>query len=717
MFFRTFAYVFAIVKLLPLFIITHDWNILQTNGISHYLTEITLCPILSRINNLAFSLIYLIVFILLSVIPFVVLIIYYIQFKKYDIFLGSSRTSFKLCVWLLYIFPYLLNQYIFSICVYNFFMKEHHPDVDYVLFIIIIIIQVVFIIFCLGISIVLSVLSMGSYYVTSKVLVSKVGGIEIKWICFAICQGIIELEYLLEFRTIIYIKGAVRIIYILYYLAYLFNLSSTFISQFTLSNIILNMCFFSCLIEFCVMYTFNNNLILLSSDSLFIVLKLILEIILALILNILITYKEEKRILNAFTTQNDGDNFSNSVKNIGYPILSKFILSFSGLSFNKKTTQLTIKLVNKFQTFFIFHKENCIHNKDCFCKKHRTEEIKKDFENFYYLNENNPQKIAFSFKEFCPALFNYVGSFLTNELNKVSSNNNGDLILLLIFFHMECNKNYNMTYYFLDKYMHTFQYKNSIIIRIQTELIKNRVKYLNKFFSTQNKTQVRVNSEEGKNVTNQENVKLHFKNIIYFIKIEEEIHNSFQVYYEFLVKTSLNEDEKESFEERIENTSNSLKRSKTNIIYYINSYFQTNDAKCLNFQICSKLSIYFKYFYGKIPKKLSFVFLPLTNFFNLSKYQINDNILLLRLSNSKSVEINIEYISDSLLVELGYSTHLDNKLDNLNDIIPQKYYDIYNKYLVDQVLQGNQNICISYCLLREKFYFLRMYHMDSSLIM
>ena len=78
---------------------------------------------------------------------------------------------------------------------------------------------------------------------------------------------------------------------------------------------------------------------------------------------------------------------------------------------------------------------------------------------------------------------------------------------------MECNKNYNMTYYFLDKYMHTFQYKNSIIIRIQTELIKNRVKYLNKFFSTQNKTQVRVNSEEGKNVTNQENVKLHFKNL------------------------------------------------------------------------------------------------------------------------------------------------------------------------------------------------------------
>ena len=70
---------------------------------------------------------------------------------------------------------------------------------------------------------------------------------------------------------------------------------------------------------------------------------------------------------------------------------------------------------------------------------------------------------------------------------------------------------------------------------------------------------MRVNSEEGKNVTNQENVKLHFKNIIYFIKIEEEIHNSFQVYYEFLVKTSLNEDEKESFEERIENTSNSLK--------------------------------------------------------------------------------------------------------------------------------------------------------------
>ena len=715
-YFHIFTYIFNLIKLLPVFIITHDWNVIHTKGISHYLIELTLGPILYRINDRIFSIMLLTFFLLLSIVPFIFLAIYYCKFKHYSVFLFKSKLLFQTCVWLIYIFPFLLNQYIFTICVFNFFMKKHHPNTNDYIFIIIIIIQIVFICFCLGVSFVLLILSIGPFYSTSNVLVTSLGSIELKWICFSICQGIIEMEYFVDFKVMIYIKCVIRGLFVLYVLACLFNLPQTFLSNFTLGNIIFYMCFFSCFIEFCAMYTLNDDLKLLSSNVIFVFLKFILEVILAIILNVVIKNKEEKRILNFFNTDNENVNSNTSLKNVGYALFSKFLLKFSGLTFDKKSTKLTLKLINKFQTFFLIHKENCHHKKDCFCKKHKVDEIKMNFDKFYFLNESNPRKFFFSFKEFCPALFDYVDSFLNLEINKASAFNNGELILLLILFQMECNKNYTMTYYYIDKYIHTSQYKNSLIIRIQTELIKARLKYFNKLLLKQSQLCIGNNQDESATLLNQENSKLQFKNIIYYMKIEKEIQKSFDLYYELLIKTTINDDSKDSFEGIIKSISKNLKLSKDTIIFYINSYFQTNNEKCLSFQICSKLSLFFKFFSGKIPKKMNLYFQPLTNFYNLSKFQINDNIILLRLSNTKNVVMHIEYISDSLLVELGFSTHIDLKLETLNDIISQKYSSIYEKYLIDQVLKGEQHIQVSYILLRDKFNFLRLYHCNVNLV-
>ena len=715
-YFHIFTYIITLVKLLPLFIITHDWNIVHTNGISHYFIELTLGPILYRINNLTFSVVLLVLMLLLSLVPFIYLLVYYCKLKRYDVFLFSSKNTFKICVWLLYIIPFLLNQYIFTICVFNFFMKKHHPRTnDYFCFIIIII-QIIFIGYCLIISFFLSILSIGPFYTTSKILVSTIGNVEFKWICFAICQGIIEMEYYLEFKTMIYIKCVIRGLYILYYLTFLFNLPKEFMSNFLLRNIIMNMCFFSCFIEFCAMYTFKDDLKLLSSNTLFIFLKLILEIILAVILNIIIKSKDEKYLLDFFAIDNENVNIGTSVKNLGFPLFSKFLLKYSGLVFDKTNTKLTLKLINRFQSFFIIHKENCHHKRDCYCKKHKVDEIKINFDKFHYVNESNPKKIIYSFKEFCPVLFSYIDNFLQTEINKVSAYNNGELILLLILFHMECNKNYTMAYYFLDKYVHTSQYKNSFVIRIQTELIKAKLKYYNKELIKQSKLGIGRNQEEKFSLLNQENSKLQFKNIVCFMKIEKEIQNSFDLYYEFLVKTTLSDDSTESFERDTKSISNQLKLCKDTIIYYVNSYYLTNNEKCLSFQICSKLSLYFKFFYGKIPPKLKVYFQPLTTFYNLSKFQINDNVLLIRLSNTKNVVMHIEYISDSLLVELGFSTHIDLKLDTLNDVISQKYSNIYERYLVDQILKGEHTIKIPYILFRDKFNFLRLYHFHANVI-
>ena len=64
-YFHIFTYIFNLIKLLPVFIITHDWNVIHTKGISHYLIELTLGPILYRINDRIFSIMLLTFFLLL----------------------------------------------------------------------------------------------------------------------------------------------------------------------------------------------------------------------------------------------------------------------------------------------------------------------------------------------------------------------------------------------------------------------------------------------------------------------------------------------------------------------------------------------------------------------------------------------------------------------------------------------------------------------------
>ena len=86
-YFHIFTYIITLVKLLPLFIITHDWNIIHTKGISHYFIELTFGPILYRINNLTFSVVLLVLMLVLSLVPFMYLLVYYCRLRNYNVFL------------------------------------------------------------------------------------------------------------------------------------------------------------------------------------------------------------------------------------------------------------------------------------------------------------------------------------------------------------------------------------------------------------------------------------------------------------------------------------------------------------------------------------------------------------------------------------------------------------------------------------------------------
>ena len=428
-----FKCLFIIMKLIPAFLITHDWNILHTKGISKYLFELTLGPLIHRINNITVLTILLTLFLLLSLIPCIILLVYYHRFKKYDFFLFNKRPPFKVCVHLVYFVPFLLSQYIFSLCVEIFFMKDHDSSINNTTYIFYVILSSFLILLLIAISLFLSAIFIGSFYTTGSVLVTDVGIVETKWIFFSLCQGISQLEFHIDFKIMMYIKSALRGLYAIFYVYFLIRVGRSVRCRNEIVNLILGMCFVSSIGEFAAMYSFNDDLVVLSSNVLFVMLKIIIEVFVSMIILTLIHIAEKNSAFFIFNREIDSKRHITN-KRVLYPMFAKFIMNCSNLEYTAKNLKFAVELINKFQNFLVAHKENCANKKGCYCHSHRPETIKNIFNEFVHVNETRPKKKLFSFKDFCPALFDYVEFFLLNEISKAHTVQNGDLILVQFSF-------------------------------------------------------------------------------------------------------------------------------------------------------------------------------------------------------------------------------------------------------------------------------------------
>ena len=697
-----FKCLFIIMKLIPAFLITHDWNILHTKGISKYLFELTLGPLIHRINNITVLTILLTLFLLLSLIPCIILLVYYHRFKKYDFFLFNKRPPFKVCVHLVYFVPFLLSQYIFSLCVEIFFMKDHNSSINNTTYIFYVILSSFLILLLIAISLFLSAIFIGSFYTTGNVLVADVGIVETKWIFFSLCQGISQLEFHIDFKIMMYIKSALRGLYAIFYVYFLIKVGRSVRCRNEIVNLILGMCFVSSIGEFAAMYSFNDDLVVLSSNVLFVMLKIIIEVFVSMIILTLIHIAEKNSAFFIFNREIDSKRHITN-KRVLYPMFAKFIMNCSNLEYTAKNLKFAVELINKFQNFLVAHKENCANKKGCYCHSHRPETIKNIFNEFVHVNETRPKKQLFSFKDFCPALFDYVEFFLLNEISKAHTVQNGDLILVLILFFLNVDQNYNQSYYYLDKFLYSAMYKNSFVMKLQVELLKKKMK---------KKTKSEAVYDNKKGLT-----QMKFRHMIYFIEIQKEIQISFELYYDFLIKTSLNDLARNtSFEKTIKKISKKLMVCKKIIAYYIENYKKETTEKTFSFQLCSKLTLYYKFFYGKVPSKLKIAFEPLANYLNVSKFNTTEKSMLLTFSTLKGIQINLKNLSDSLLFDLGYDSHSDTKLDFFADVLFTQYASVYETYIITEILKGSNKVEIPYILLKDKNHFLKIYSFDSIVI-
>ena len=132
-----FFWVIMILKFLPLFVITHDWNISYNRSISYWIRKFTFCEILSS-SKFYYTYISLIIILL------IILLNLYFFFIFYKIILKSKLLLKLYSFFIFYIF-YGFNQYIYSI-IAELIFNEKSKDLNKSFYYIIILLCIIIII-------------------------------------------------------------------------------------------------------------------------------------------------------------------------------------------------------------------------------------------------------------------------------------------------------------------------------------------------------------------------------------------------------------------------------------------------------------------------------------------------------------------------------------------------------------------------------------------
>ena len=102
-------YIFILFKIFPVFLLTHDWNIVSSEyrGLSSYLFEFTLGPILHKQKSNYLFVIIMATLFILSLFSYIIL-----QIACCSKFQNKNNSFFVISLYIIYIIPFfLINLY------------------------------------------------------------------------------------------------------------------------------------------------------------------------------------------------------------------------------------------------------------------------------------------------------------------------------------------------------------------------------------------------------------------------------------------------------------------------------------------------------------------------------------------------------------------------------------------------------------------------------
>ena len=296
---KSLYYFFLFFKLLPLIVVTHDWNISSHLGISFWIRKFTLAEIIADVHHIYIY--YTIVLILFFIVNIVCFLIIYLKSKiTYNgkLFHKHKTQVFFLSLVIFYLF-YAISQFYFSIfieVIFNDYSKNQNKIIYYIIIVIegIVVLFTFLITFFMG-----SIIIHEPFFINSlSPLLNQLGSIDIFPIFLLLQQIVVQLEFSLKFKQIFLVKLITRGIFCIYYIRNFFNYNNYYYKYnfYYLLKLLQSCCFVSCVIEFVFCYDYSNKLKVLQKDSAIIVIKLIFELICGIFLNETYFYIDNKKI-------------------------------------------------------------------------------------------------------------------------------------------------------------------------------------------------------------------------------------------------------------------------------------------------------------------------------------------------------------------------------------------------------------------------------------
>jgi hypothetical protein len=199
---------------------------------------------------------------------FILILIINISFYFFYLIYHRKNLEKIISTLFFYIF-YAFNQIIYSIISEILFNKKKQ-ELNYILSIITIIISLITIIliFYSNINLCTIFLHNPLFIRNNSLIINPLNQIDYSTALLSIIQGFIQLEFHLKFKYNVFIKSIIRGIFCVYYIKDFLTFNKYYY-RFYLEyskRMFLSFCFFSCIIEWCFYYDYNNELIILQKE-------------------------------------------------------------------------------------------------------------------------------------------------------------------------------------------------------------------------------------------------------------------------------------------------------------------------------------------------------------------------------------------------------------------------------------------------------------------
>ena len=703
-------YIILIIKLIPLLVITHDWDLNSNKGISKWIRKFTLAEI---INNITISEIFYIIGIIGFILSIIDLLLSFYFKSKVDLEgninskYNKELTFFSYNIFFLF---YAFTQYYYSFFVELIFSSRKNIMI-YLIGVILFSISVIFAIIN-SVNLSSIIIHEPMFIYNRSPLLNPLNKLDYYSMLISIIQIFIQAEFHLKFKEFILMKIIIRSIYCLIFIKIIFDFN-VYYSSFTFYKLLflyLCICFISCVIEFIFLYDYNNNLKILQKDEVTIIFKIIIEILISLIIVELHFYfdnrKLRKNILNF--NHNNPKSFNMSmikfINNVYYqeqPFLLRKI--FFDLYTEIKKRIHNPKCKNKSEKCYyceVFNSQNYLTQMNFYIEKIKE----SDKFNYNCIKKNFPLLVGFIDYE-----INFYETMTFDDTTII------DNIFFVIVYFFIYNHSYYRCIYLLEKIKEKPKIKKSFYCLAQIETLKEKILriYNNNLHQSNGRIQMITIEDDKKHHSSLIKQYLRsYRSIDRIIYLESE-HKKFLFNYMNLMN-NFNDDyiSFERFKKEILKFNENYKRLNKETNNILKTY------KCTIIYSYIKFTTFYQYYRNSIPKNIEE---GLENFFSeqLSSLVLNSKNYYALIFEAEFVKNNIEYkiryVSNDLIHKLKY-TKFEFKNLTPENIFPKTFYKSYIYNFTKTLEQGMDVIQLNNCCLLDKEKYVLLYDLSGSTI-